>query len=55
MKLAETLAREKNNKPHEERGNQEHFILVVLLTVMFYHFVEHLGLSVCVANIYIVA
>lgn len=46
VKLAETQAKEKNNKPHEERGNQEQYkkttpsfnALRLKLTVIFYHF-----------------
>lgn len=46
VKLAETQAKEKNNKPHEERGNQEQYKKVtpsfnarrLQLTVIFYHF-----------------
>ena len=46
VKLAETQAKEKNNKPHEERGNQEQYKKAtpsfsahrLQLTVIFYHF-----------------
>lgn len=46
VKLAETQAKEKNNKPHEERGNQEQYKKVtpsfnarrLQLTIIFYHF-----------------
>lgn len=47
VKLADMQAKEKNNKPHEERGNQEQYKKATLsfnmqrlpLTVIFYHFV----------------
>lgn len=46
VKLAGTQAKEKNNKPHEERGNQEQYKKATpsfnawrpQLTVIFYHF-----------------
>lgn len=46
VKLARTQAKEKNNKPHEERRNQEQYKKAtpsfsawrLQLTVIFYHF-----------------
>lgn len=52
VKLARTQAKEKNNKPHEERKNQEQYkkatpsfnVWRLQLTVIFYHFAGGQGI-----------